>query len=133
MLADPHWSVRKEIVEALGQHDEKLSRSFDALHLALSDPSSSVRRSAAYALRNGDSEDSRVTDALLSALSDIDWAVRGAAAYSLATLQNDVEAVGARIEDLLRQYESIAYRDMRDYKLVFDALHEVAQKREKSG
>jgi HEAT repeat protein/energy-coupling factor transporter ATP-binding protein EcfA2 len=128
LLSDPHWLVRGEIARALGEHDEKLSRSVDALLLALSDASPFVRFGAAYALRNCSSGDTRVTDALLHALSAPGWGGRGAAAFALATSQNEVEAIGGRIEELFRQYEPIAHRELRDYNLVFDALREVAEK-----
>jgi len=128
LSSDPSWFVRGGIARALGAHDEKLSRSVDALLLALSDTSVNVRGGAAYALRNCSSGDTRVTDALLHTLSDPAWGVRGTAAYALATSQNDVEAIGARIEELLRQNEPIAQRELRYYNLVFDALREVAEK-----
>jgi HEAT repeat protein len=128
LLSDPHWSVRKEIARALGKHDEKLSRSTDALLLALSDASSAVRYGTAYALKNCSSGDRRISDALLCALSDTNWSVRGAAAYALATLQNDVASIGAPIEKLLREYEPIAHRELRDYNLIFNALREAAEK-----
>jgi len=128
LLSDPHWFVRREIARALGELDEKLSRSVDALLLALSDTSSAVRGGAAYALRTCSGGDTRVTDALLHTLSDSDWYVRGGAAYALATSQNEGEAIGGHIEELFRQYEPIAHRELRERRLVFDALREIAEK-----
>jgi len=128
LSSDPSWLVRGGIAMALGVLDEKLSRSIDALLLALSDASSHVRICATHGLRDGRSEDRRVTDALLYTLSDSAWSVRGAAAYALATSQNEVKALGGHLEELLRQYEPIAYRELRDYNRAFDALREVAEK-----
>ncbi len=53
---------------------------------------------------------------------------RGEAAYALANSQNNMETIGAPIEELLRQYEPFAHRELRDYNLIFDALREVAEK-----
>jgi HEAT repeat protein len=128
LLSDPYWPVREEVARALGELDEKLSRSSDALLHILSDSSSSVRYSAAYALRNGDDGNKHTTKTLLHALSDSDWGVRGAAAYALANSHKDVEVIGAPIEELLRHYEPIAHRELRDYNLVFDALRVSAEK-----
>ena len=101
MLSDPHGFVRSAAAGALGKHDEKLSRSVEALLLSLSDASSLVRYMAADALRNYDGGDTHATHALLYTLSDSEWNVRGAAAFALATAHNDVEAIGVNIEILL--------------------------------
>ena len=135
-LTDPSWLVRELAASALVLRDLDGHQPsvVTALLLALSDPSSRVRAEAARALRVPEGENSyvddipQIVDALLRATSDPDWFVRKCAAGGLSTSAHQLEVIGERLEQLLQQYEYIAYRDPGGYHFFFDALQEIAKK-----
>lgn len=129
-LADSSWLVREAAAEALALRrlDGSQPNVVTALLLTLSDPSPRVRAEAARALQIPEGENSPIIEALLQATSDPDWFVRESAASALSTSQNQIEVIGERLEQLLQQYEHIAYRDLRGYNPIFNALEEITKK-----
>lgn len=128
LLSDLHWFVRIQATQALGKLGDKLSPSIDALIPSLSNISSADRFATAYVLRNCSGGSELGIKTLFQSLSDTNWDVRGAAAYALAISQNELWDIGLHIEQLLRQYDPIAHREVRDYNFIIEALREVADK-----
>jgi HEAT repeat protein len=126
LLSDPNERVRSGASEALGKLYEQQPAIIDALFPLLSDSSIMVRRSTARALGViiGKSEDPRVIAALLQTTYDPDRSVQEAASSALANARNDIETIGTRFAEMLKQREQESGQALP----IFRALQTIAEK-----
>ncbi len=126
LLTDSSWLVRSAAVGALGDLYGKQTAIVEALLPTLADPSIRVRLASARAFKNiiRENEDVQVVTALLQATYDSERRVREAAASALANAQSEIESIGTRIEELLRQCE----HEEGSSSSLFDALRDIAEK-----
>ena len=131
ILSDTNWFFRQEVASVFNQVVISWQPdTINALLLAFSDSSSYVRQSAASAFLPFDPEnnvDQRVIDRIRQYLVDSNWDVREQAAKALSYIGE--ESDGTYIEQLLRQYEPLALRDLRGgYSNLYNALKRIEEK-----
>jgi len=120
--------VKGAVLRALQHISDKPPHVIDELLQLLSHPSAYVRAGAAYAFRPLGNDNVRIINALLPMLSDSTWHVREQVAYTLASALSEVEVIGERLEELLRQQETLLQRDLIYPTQIYQALQEIAEK-----